>query len=114
MILSPGLESAKEEFYHWENVFLKRQLATLSLEGPGQGETCRLMPMRHDYEAVAGATLDFLEGRDDVDAGRVGIAGVSLGVTSRRGPQPLSTASKRRWESPARIAGPSLCSSAAP
>ena len=79
VILCPGLESAKEEFYQWENVFLKRGMATLSLEGPGQGETCRLMPMRHDYEAVAGATLDFLEGRDDVDAGRVGIAGVSLG-----------------------------------
>ena len=34
VILSPGLESAKEEFYHWENVFLKRGMATLSLEGP--------------------------------------------------------------------------------
>lgn len=78
VILSPGL-SAKEEFYRWENVFLERGMATLSLDGPGQGETCRLMPMRHDYEAVAAATIDFLEARDDVDARRVGIAGVSLG-----------------------------------
>lgn len=79
VVLSPGLESAKEEFYHWENVFLKRGMATLSLDGPGQGETQRLMPMRHDYETVCGATIDYLEGRDDVDGRRVGLVGVSLG-----------------------------------
>ena len=37
VILLPGLDSTKEEFFYWENVFLKRGLATLTLEGPGQG-----------------------------------------------------------------------------
>ena len=35
----PGLDSTKEEFFRLENVFLDRGMATLSLDGPGQGET---------------------------------------------------------------------------
>ena len=38
VLLLPGLDSVKEEFFSWENVFLKRGLATFSLDGPGQGE----------------------------------------------------------------------------
>jgi pimeloyl-ACP methyl ester carboxylesterase len=38
VLLVPGLDSCKEEFFHWENVFLVRGMATLSLDGPGQGE----------------------------------------------------------------------------
>ena len=39
VVLIPGLDSTKEEFFHWEQVFLDRGMATLSLDGPGQGET---------------------------------------------------------------------------
>ncbi|MFQ5860669.1 MAG: alpha/beta hydrolase family protein [Dehalococcoidia bacterium] len=102
VILAPGLESTKEEFYHWENVFLKRGMATLSLEGPGQGETNRVMPMRGDYEAVATATIDFLEGRSDVDAQRVGIAGVSLGGYFA----PRAAAFEHRLQAAVGICGP--------
>ena len=38
-VLLPGLDSTKEEFFEWENVFLERGMATFSLDGPGQGET---------------------------------------------------------------------------
>ncbi len=31
----------KEEFFHWENTFLVRGMATVSMDGPGQGETGR-------------------------------------------------------------------------
>ena len=37
VLLLPGLDSTKEEFFHWEDVFLSRGMATLSLDGPGQG-----------------------------------------------------------------------------
>jgi len=37
VLVIPGLDSTKEEFFHWEDVFLRRGLATLSLDGPGQG-----------------------------------------------------------------------------
>ena len=77
VILLPGLDSTKEEFFHWENVFLRRGMATFSLDGPGQGE-CNTT-IRADYEVAVSAALDALTQRDDTDANRIGVAGVSLG-----------------------------------
>ena len=79
VILLPGLDSTKEEFFYWENVFLRRGLATLSLEGPGQGECGYNSHIRPDYEAAISCALDALQPRQDIDMGRIGIAGVSLG-----------------------------------
>jgi 2,6-dihydroxypseudooxynicotine hydrolase len=79
VVLIPGLDSTKEEFYLWESVFLRRGMATLSLDGPGQGETGFELPIRPDYEVAVAAALDALAGRDGLDLGRVGAAGVSLG-----------------------------------
>lgn len=79
VVLIPGLDSTKEEFFHWENVFLARGMATLSMDGPGQGESGFTLPIRHDYEVAVAAMLDALSGRTDLDLERVGAAGVSLG-----------------------------------
>ena len=79
VMLLPGLDSTKEEFFYWENVFLKRGLATLSLDGPGQGECGYQMRIRPDYEAAITTVLDYLKKRTDLDLKRVGLAGVSLG-----------------------------------
>jgi 2,6-dihydroxypseudooxynicotine hydrolase len=79
VLLLPGLDSTKEEFFYWEEVFLKRGLATLSLDGPGQGETGYSTHIRPDYEAAVSALLDALETRGDLDLKRVGAVGVSLG-----------------------------------
>jgi pimeloyl-ACP methyl ester carboxylesterase len=79
VVLVPGLDSTKEEFFHWEDVFLARGMATLSLDGPGQGETGFHLDIRPDYEVAVGAILDGLADRDDVDLERVGAAGVSMG-----------------------------------
>jgi dipeptidyl aminopeptidase/acylaminoacyl peptidase len=79
VVLIPGLDSTKEEFFHWEEVFLRRGMATLSLDGPGQGESGFALDIRPDYEVAVGAILDALGGRDDVDLERVGAAGVSMG-----------------------------------
>jgi pimeloyl-ACP methyl ester carboxylesterase len=79
VVLIPGLDSTKEEFFHWEDVFLARGMATLSLDGPGQGETGFHMAIRPDYEVAVAAALDALAGRDDLDLDRVGAAGVSMG-----------------------------------
>jgi 2,6-dihydroxypseudooxynicotine hydrolase len=81
VILIPGLDSTKEEFFHWEDVFLTRGMATLSLDGPGQGETGFELDIRPDYEAAVGAILDGISarGQGDVDLERVGAAGVSMG-----------------------------------
>ncbi len=79
VLLLPGLDSVKEEFFYWEQVFLARGLATFALEGPGQGECGFRSPIRPDYEAAVSAALDLLTQRVDVDAARIGVAGVSLG-----------------------------------
>jgi dipeptidyl aminopeptidase/acylaminoacyl peptidase len=79
VLLLPGLDSTKEEFFRWEEVFLARGLASFSLDGPGQGESGFTTTIRPDYEAAVSATLDALAERDDVDLERVGAAGVSLG-----------------------------------
>jgi 2,6-dihydroxypseudooxynicotine hydrolase len=79
VVLIPGLDSTKEEFFLWENVFLDRGLATLSLDGPGQGETGLRMPIRPDYELAVGAILNAVGARSELDLGRIGAVGVSLG-----------------------------------
>ena len=79
VLLVPGLDSTKEEFFRMENMLLARGMAALSMDGPGQGEGGYSERMRHDYEVGVAAMLDALDGRDDLDLDRVGALGVSLG-----------------------------------
>ena len=102
VIMVPGLDSTKEEFFNFEQVFIDRGLATLSLDGPGQGETGFELPLRHDYEVAVTAILDELQGRDDIDLDRVGAAGVSLGGYYA----PRAAAFEPRLRAIAGVAGP--------
>ena len=104
VVLVPGLDSTKEEFFHWEDVFLARGMATLSLDGPGQGETGFGMPIRPDYEAAVGAILDAVSarGQGDIDLDRVGAAGVSLGGYYA----PRAAAFEPRLKAVAGVSGP--------
>jgi 2,6-dihydroxypseudooxynicotine hydrolase len=79
VILLPGLDSTKEEFWNWETVFLSRGMATFSFDGPGQGETGLSLNIRPDYEVAATAAIDSLAGRARLDPARLGAVGVSLG-----------------------------------
>ena len=79
VLLIAGLDSTKEEFFVVENIFLARGMATFSLDGPGQGETARVLHIRPDFEAPVAAVLDLLCERRDLDGTRVGTLGVSLG-----------------------------------
>jgi dienelactone hydrolase len=79
VLLVPGLDSTKEEFFRLENVFLDRGMATFSMDGPGQGECGYDLPIRPDYDVAVTAVLDSLEAGDDIDLDRVGLLGVSLG-----------------------------------
>lgn len=74
VLLLPGLDSTKEEFFHWEDVFLRRGLATFSYDGPGQGESGFATHIRGDYEVAVSAALDVLAWTRPV-----GAVGVSLG-----------------------------------
>ena len=79
VIMVPGLEATKEEIFGYAPSLLLRGIATLPGDGPGQGEAEYHLPIRGDYETVASAIIDWIEGRPDLDTSRVGIFGVSLG-----------------------------------
>jgi 2,6-dihydroxypseudooxynicotine hydrolase len=79
VIMCMGLDSAKEEMEAYETSFLARGMATLSFDGPGQGEGEYEWALRGDYEAVVKAVVDCVETRKDIDPARIGLWGVSLG-----------------------------------
>ena len=102
VLVIPGMDSTKEEFFTLEEVFLRRGMAALSLDGPGQGESGYELPIRHDYEVAVAAVLDILEGREDLDLDRVGAAGVSLGGYHA----PRAAAFEPRIKAVAGVSGP--------
>jgi dienelactone hydrolase len=79
-VILPGLDACKEELHAWSNAFVKRGLATLALDGPGQGETAFHLPVRPDWGNVLGAVIDALAQRSDVNGRAVGVVGQSLGA----------------------------------
>ena len=79
VIFLPGLDSTKETRHGGRGSLLRRGMAVLSLDGPGQGEISTKLPIRHDYEVAVSAAIDALEGDDRIDASRVGLNGASLG-----------------------------------
>jgi dienelactone hydrolase len=79
VILVPGLDSVKEELHAYGDDYLRRGMAVLAIDGPGQGEMEFDHPIRYDYEVPVRYVVDFLETRLDVDSDRAGLMGVSLG-----------------------------------
>jgi dienelactone hydrolase len=79
VVLIAGLDSTKEEFHTFTGLFLRRGVATLAFDGPGQGEVEFDVPIEPAFEKPLGAVLDWLATRSDLDSSRVAAAGVSLG-----------------------------------
>ncbi len=79
VVLVPGLDSVKEELQYTADHFLRRGLATLSIDGPGQGEAEYDMPIEPAYERPVAAVLDWIRSREDLDSSRAGLYGISLG-----------------------------------
>lgn len=79
VLMIPGLDSTKEELRSTEETFLARGLATFSVDGPGQGEAEYDLAIRGDWGPPAVAFLRALAEQPEVDVGRLGLWGVSLG-----------------------------------
>lgn len=82
MVFCNGLDSVKEMIVLcMRDEFAKRGIAMLAIDHPGVGEALRLKGLAaiHDSERWAGAAIDYLETRGDVDADRIGMMGWSLG-----------------------------------
>jgi alpha-beta hydrolase superfamily lysophospholipase len=78
VFIIPGSDSTKEEFASLEEHFLKRGLATLSLDGPGQGEGRSHGPLTPDWAPVFRAVDEALAGAAGLD-GRIGVMGMAFG-----------------------------------
>lgn len=82
MVFCNGLDSIKEMiFLCMRDTLSRRGISCLMIDHPGVGEALRLRDLHAipDSERWASAAVDFLENRKDVDAGRIGMMGWSLG-----------------------------------
>jgi dienelactone hydrolase len=79
VICLPGVDSTKEEYHAFSEVFLKRGLAVMIFEGPGQGETWFSRVLTEDYEEAASAAIDYVSALADIDADRIAMYGRSMG-----------------------------------
>lgn len=102
MMMTMGLDSAKEETDAYEQPFLARGIATLAFDGPGQGEGEYDFAIRGDYEVAVRAVADFIETRRDLDTGQIGLWGVSLGGYYA----PRAAAFEKRVKACISLAGP--------
>jgi 2,6-dihydroxypseudooxynicotine hydrolase len=80
VIMINGADSVKEEYHNWARQFVRRGLAVLTVDGPGQGEMVGVLPMRPEaWEEPMGAAIDALAASGRIDPERVGVWGSSLG-----------------------------------
>jgi dipeptidyl aminopeptidase/acylaminoacyl peptidase len=82
VLVVPGMDTIKEYMpspYH--NHFRRRGMATLTIDGPGQGESNvrETWVTLDNFERAGSAAIDFLEGRPEIDASRIGTYGWSMG-----------------------------------
>ena len=73
VVLIGGLDSVKEELQVMADYFLKRGMATLAMDGPGQGETGLSINIEPAYEKPAAAAIDFLSEGRGIDVNRLGL-----------------------------------------
>lgn len=79
VLLLNGLDTTKEEQLVISLLCVQRGLATLTFDGPGQGETYYQMKMWPGYTDAVVAAVDFAEKLTEVDRTRIGVIGRSLG-----------------------------------
>jgi pimeloyl-ACP methyl ester carboxylesterase len=103
ILIVPGLDSSKEELFAIEEEFLRRGLATLTVDGPGQSENSVHFAIRPNWESVITPLIDDLEKRNlGVDLGRIGLMGISMGAIYG----PRAAAYEKRLKAVVGLAGP--------
>ena len=81
VVCIPGMDSVKEETSLYGDTFLERGIATLRLDGPGQGESNlrKIRVTASNYARAGQNAVDYLLTRKDIDGGRLALYGVSMG-----------------------------------
>ncbi len=103
IVIVPGLDSSKEELFAIEEDFLRRGMATLTIDGPGQSENSVHFAIRPNWETVITPLLDHLAGRElGIDQARIGLMGISMGAIYG----PRAAAHEKRVRALVALAGP--------
>src|SRR5918999_886485 len=71
VVLVPGGDSTKEEFFNLTEHILARGIATFAFDGPGHGAVSLELKLRPDYEVPIRAVIDHLYARPDLDTTRL-------------------------------------------
>ena len=82
VLIVPGMDTIKEYMpspYH--NHFRRRGIATLTIDGPGQGESNirETWVTLDNFERAGSAAIDYLEKLPEIDASKIGAYGWSMG-----------------------------------
>lgn len=82
VLLVPGMDTIKEYMpspYH--NHFRRRGMATLTIDGPGQGESNvrETWVTLDNFERAGSSAIDFLQKQPQIDGSRIGVYGWSMG-----------------------------------
>ena len=83
ILLVPGMDLHKENVLnHLNNPYISRGMNTLAIDGPGQGESLlrEIWVDEENYGRAGKAAIDFLVKRPEVDAGKIGLHGTSMGT----------------------------------
>jgi 2,6-dihydroxypseudooxynicotine hydrolase len=103
VLIVPGLDSSKEEMFCIEDEFLRRGMATLSIDGPGQSENSVDFAIRPNWETVITPVLDHLTAIGlDSTFGLIGLMGISMGAIYG----PRAAAHEPRLNAVVGLAGP--------
>ncbi|MBS28626.1 MAG: hypothetical protein CL566_06835 [Alphaproteobacteria bacterium] len=82
VLILPGMDALKEDVANpFDNDYTQRGMNVCAMDGPGQGE-CNFNESwltADNYQQAASAVIDWLVARDDVDADRIGVMGMSMG-----------------------------------
>lgn len=78
VLIVPGMDSSKEEFHSVAEALLRRGVATLAIDGPGQGELAPTTTPTPDYHLVVAEALAAVEATGWRPAA-IGLIALSLG-----------------------------------
>ena len=81
VIAFQGADTMAEATIQNGGSYIARGMAYFAMDFPGQGGALRLKDLHlpPDTERIAKAVIDYLAGRPDVDANRIGMQGISMG-----------------------------------
>ncbi len=79
VVIFNGTNGVKEELHDWSDAFLERGVATVTLDGPGLGQTFHRLGTVAEPRPLGVAIMNHIESMPELDSDAVAYMGLSLG-----------------------------------